>query len=214
MDPLFKEVGIYAALGQRYEPVDSDLVLSYREAVDGQVLEEGITEAGSMASLQAAATSYATHGFPMIPFYIFYSMFGFQRTGDQIWELADARGRGFMMGATAGRTTLNGEGLQHEDGHSPHPRLDHPDHPGLRPRVRLRAGGGRPRRRSSGCTTTGEDVFYYVTLYNENYAQPQAARGNRRRDHPRPLPASPRRPTWARRPIGPGSSAPGRSSSR
>src|SRR3989449_5839262 len=118
MDPLFKEVGIYAALGQRYEPVDSDLVLSYREAVDGQVLEEGITEAGSMASLQAAATSYASHGFPMIPFYIFYSMFGFQRTGDQIWELADVRGRGFLMGATAGRTTLNGEGLQHEDGHS------------------------------------------------------------------------------------------------
>src|SRR3954469_25237541 len=118
MDPLFKEVGIYAALGQRYEPVDSDLVLSYREATNGQVLEEGITESGSMASLQAAATSYATHGFPVIPFYIFYSMFGFQRTGDQIWELADARGRGFMMGATAGRTTLNGEGLQHEDGHS------------------------------------------------------------------------------------------------
>ena len=93
MDPLFKEVGIYAALGQRYDPVDSELLLSYREAVDGQVLEEGITEAGSMASLQAAATSYASHGFPMIPFYIFYSMFGFQRTGDQIWALADARGR-------------------------------------------------------------------------------------------------------------------------
>jgi pyruvate dehydrogenase complex dehydrogenase (E1) component len=118
MDPLFKEVGIYSALGQRYEPVDSNLVLSYREATDGQVLEEGITEAGSSASFQAAGTSYATHGEPMIPFYIFYSMFGFQRTGDEFWAFADARGRGFLLGATAGRTTLNGEGLQHEDGHS------------------------------------------------------------------------------------------------
>ena len=118
LDPLFKEVGIYAALGQRYEPVDSDLVLSYREARDGQVLEEGITEAGSMASFTAAATAYATQGLAMIPFYIFYSMFGFQRTGDQAWALGDARGRGFMMGATAGRTTLHGEGLQHDDGHS------------------------------------------------------------------------------------------------
>src|SRR5512135_397571 len=118
MDPLFKEVGIYAALGQRYEPVDSDLILSYREAVDGQVLEEGITEAGSTASFQAASTSYATHGLATIPFYIFYSMFGFQRTGDQMWALGDARARGFLMGATAGRTTLTGEGLQHDDGHS------------------------------------------------------------------------------------------------
>ena len=118
LDPLFKEVGIYTALGQRYDPVDSNLMLSYREATDGQVLEEGITEAGSVASLQAAATSYGTHGEPMIPFYIFYSMFGFQRTGDQFWQLADARGRGFVLGGTAGRTTLNGEGLQHEDGHS------------------------------------------------------------------------------------------------
>ncbi|HEY8239647.1 MAG TPA: pyruvate dehydrogenase (acetyl-transferring), homodimeric type, partial [Candidatus Limnocylindrales bacterium] len=118
MDPLFKEVGIYSALGQRYEPVDSDLVLSYREATDGQVLEEGITEAGSMASFQAAGTSYASHGLATIPFYIFYSMFGFQRTGDQMWAFGDARGRGFLMGATAGRTTLTGEGLQHDDGHS------------------------------------------------------------------------------------------------
>ena len=116
MDPLFKEVGIYSALGQRYEPVDSDLVLSYREATDGQVLEEGITEAGSMASFQAAGTSYASHGVAIIPFYIFYSMFGFQRTGDQMWAFGDARGRGFLMGATAGRTTLTGEGLQHDDG--------------------------------------------------------------------------------------------------
>jgi len=172
MDPLFKEVGIYAALGQRYEPVDSDLVLSYREAVDGQVLEEGITEAGSMASLQAAATSYATHGFPTIPFYIFYSMFGFQRTGDQIWELGDARGRGFMLGATAGRTTLNGEGLQHEDGHShvlastvPAVRAYDPAFAYELAAV-IRDGVERMYH-------VGEDVFYYVTLYNENYAQPK-----------------------------------------
>src|SRR5207253_2329395 len=104
MDPLFKEVGIYSALGQLYDPVDSNLVLSYREAKDGQVLEEGITEAGSSASFQAAGTAYATHGEPMIPFYIFYSMFGFQRTGDEYWAFADARGRGFLLGATAGRT--------------------------------------------------------------------------------------------------------------
>jgi pyruvate dehydrogenase E1 component len=176
MDPLFKEVGIYAALGQRYEPVDSDLVLSYREAVDGQVLEEGITEAGSMASLQAAATSYATHGHPMIPFYIFYSMFGFQRTGDQIWALADARGRGFMMGATAGRTTLTGEGLQHDDGHShilastvPNVRAYDPAYAYELAAI-VRDGIERMYVR-------GEDVFYYITLYNENYAQPRMPDG-------------------------------------
>ena len=176
MDPLFKEVGIYAQLGQRYSPVDSDLVLSYREAKDGQVLEEGITEAGSMASLQAAATSYASHGFPVIPFYIFYSMFGFQRTGDQIWALADARGRGFMMGATAGRTTLTGEGLQHDDGHShilaqtvPNIRAYDPAFAYELAAI-VRDGIERMYHR-------GEDVFYYISLYNENYAQPKKADG-------------------------------------
>jgi len=176
MDPLFKEVGIYAALGQRYEPVDSDLILSYREAVDGQVLEEGITEAGSMASLQAAATSYASHGFPMIPFYIFYSMFGFQRTGDQMWALGDARGRGFLMGATAGRTTLTGEGLQHDDGHShvlastiPNLRAYDPAFAYELAAV-VRDGIERMYHR-------GEDVFYYITIYNENYAQPKKPDG-------------------------------------
>src|SRR5205807_2002438 len=119
MDALFREVKIYAPFGQQYEPVDANMVLSYREASDGQILEEGITEAGAMASFTAAGTSYATHGEPMIPFYIFYSMFGFQRTGDLVWAFGDSRGRGFLLGATAGRTTLNGEGLQHEDGHSP-----------------------------------------------------------------------------------------------
>jgi pyruvate dehydrogenase E1 component len=172
MDPLFKEVGIYAALGQRYDPVDSELVLSYREAVDGQVLEEGITEAGSMASLQAAGTSYASHGLSAIPFYIFYSMFGFQRTGDQIWAFGDARGRGFLMGATAGRTTLTGEGLQHDDGHShllastiPNIRAYDPAFAyELAAVVRdgiVRMYGEKP-----------EDVFYYITIYNENYPQP------------------------------------------
>jgi pyruvate dehydrogenase E1 component len=172
MDPLFKEVGIYAALGQRYEPVDSDLVLSYREATDGQVLEEGITEAGSMASLQAAGTSYATHGHATIPFYIFYSMFGFQRTGDQMWAFGDARGRGFLMGATAGRTTLAGEGLQHDDGHSHILASTVPNVRGYDPAFAYelativrdgieRMYGPQP-----------EDVYYYVTLHNENYAQP------------------------------------------
>ncbi len=177
MDPLFKEVGIYAALGQRYEPVDSDLVLSYREAVDGQVLEEGITEAGSIASFQAAGTSYATHGLPVIPFYIFYSMFGFQRTGDQMWAFGDARGRGFLLGATAGRTTLTGEGLQHDDGHShilastvPNVRAYDPAFAyELAAVVRdgiVRMYGKDP-----------EDVFYYVTLYNENHVQPPRPEG-------------------------------------
>jgi len=177
MDPLFKEVGIYSALGQRYEPVDSDLVLSYREATNGQVIEEGITEAGSMASFQAAGTSYATHGLPTIPFYIFYSMFGFQRTGDQMWAFGDARGRGFLMGATAGRTTLTGEGLQHDDGHThilastvPNVRAYDPAFAyELAAVVRdgiERMYGPKP-----------EDVFYYVTIYNENYVQPVRPEG-------------------------------------
>ena len=172
LDPLFKEVGIYAAHGQQYEPVDSDLVLSYREAQDGQVLEEGITEAGAAASLQVAATAYATHGVPLIPFYIFYSMFGFQRTGDQFWALADERGRGFVMGATAGRTTLMGEGLQHDDGHShvlasviPNIRAYDPAYAYELASI-IREGIDR-------MWAKGEDVFYYITLYNENYSMPK-----------------------------------------
>jgi pyruvate dehydrogenase E1 component len=171
LDPLFKEVGIYAAGGQRYTPVDSELLLSYRESKDGQVLEEGINEAGSMASLQAAGTSYATHGEPMIPFYMFYSMFGFQRTGDQAWAFGDQRGRGFMIGATAGRTTLAGEGLQHDDGHThvlastvPCIRAYDPAFAFELAAV-IRDGVEKMYR-------DGEDVFYYVTVYNENYAQP------------------------------------------
>ena len=177
MDPLFKEVGIYSPLGQRYEPVDAETLLPYREAKDGQVLEEGITESGSMASLTAAGTSYATHGEPMLPFYVFYSMFGFQRTGDQIWAFGDSRGRGFMCGATAGRTTLNGEGLQHEDGHS-HllatalPNIRAYD-PAFAYETAIIVKDGIRRMLGEG----GEDIFYYLTLYNENYPQPPMPEG-------------------------------------
>ena len=118
MDALFREFKIYASQGQHYEPVDASCCCPTPRAKDGQILEEGITEAGSMASFTAAGTAYATRGVPMVPFFIFYSMFGFQRVGDLIWAAADARARGFLLGATAGRTTLLGEGLQHQDGHS------------------------------------------------------------------------------------------------
>ena len=172
MDPLFKEVGIYNPLGQRYTPVDKELLLSYLEKEDGQILEEGITEAGAMADFTAAGTSYAVHGQPMIPFYIFYSMFGFQRTGDLVWAFGDARGRGFLMGATAGRTTLTGEGLQHDDGHShilasvlPNIRAYDPAF-AYELAVIVRDG----IRRMYG--EAQEDVFYYVTLYNENWVMP------------------------------------------
>ena len=176
MDPLFKEVGIYSQLGQRYEPVDFETLLPYREATDGQVLEEGITEAGSMASFTAAGTSYATHGQAMVPFYIFYSMFGFQRTMDQIWAFGDARGRGFLMGATAGRTTLSGEGLQHQDGHShmlatavPCIRAYDPAF-AYETAVIVRDGIRR-------MLVDNEDIFYYLTLYNENYPMPAMPEG-------------------------------------
>jgi pyruvate dehydrogenase E1 component len=176
MDPLFSEVGIYSAIGQRYEPVDAQLVMKYREATDGQVLEEGITESGSVASFQAAATSYATHGFAVIPFYIFYSMFGFQRTGDQLWAAGDARSRGFLVGATAGRTTLHGEGLQHDDGHShvlasTSPSLRQYD-PAFAYELAAIVRDGIERMYGAG-----EDVFYYVTVYNENYPQPPKPQG-------------------------------------
>ena len=169
MDPLFNEVGIYSATGQHYEPVDSELVLKYREAIDGQVLEEGITEAGSAAGFQAAGTSYATHDYPVIPFYIFYSMFGFQRTGDQFWAAGDARARGFLMGATAGRTTLTGEGLQHDDGHTHLLAMTNPAVRQYDPTYAyelaaiIRDGIDRMH-------VKGEDLIYYISIYNENYA--------------------------------------------
>jgi len=171
MDALFREVKIYAAHGQQYEPVDAEMVLSYKEARDGQILEEGITESGSMGSFTAAGTAYSTFGEPMIPFYIYYSMFGYQRTGDLIWAFGDSRGRGFMLGGTAGRTTLNGEGLQHQDGHSPllfsalpHVRIYDPAY-AYELAVVVRDGIRKM------CVEDG-DAFYYLTLYNENYAQP------------------------------------------
>ncbi len=177
MDGLFKEVKIYAPFGQKYEPVDADLMLSYREAQTGQILEEGITESGAMASFTAAGTAYATHGTPMIPMYIFYSMFGFQRTGDLVWAFGDSRGKGFMLGATAGRTTLNGEGLQHEDGHSlvlasTVPNIATYD-PSFAYELSAILADGLERMYGA----TPDDVFYYVTLYNENYVMPARPEG-------------------------------------
>ena len=174
MDAFFREFGIYAADGQKYTPVDADMLLNYHEAKDGQLLEEGITEAGSMASMIAAGTAYSTHNLPMIPFYIFYSMFGLQRTGDQVWSAGDARTRGFMLGATAGRTTLHGEGLQHDDGHS-HlfaqaiPNLMAYD-PAFAYETAVIVQDGLRRMLDKN-----EDVFYYITLYNENYKMPAKA---------------------------------------
>ena len=171
MDALFKELKIYASQGQLYEPVDHDLLLSYVEAKDGQILEEGITEAGGTASWIAAATSYATRGVPMVPFFTFYSMFGFQRVGDLIWSAADSRARGFLLGATAGRTTLAGEGLQHQDGHSlvlasTVPVCEAYD-PAFAYEMATIIERGLHRM-----YVDNDDVFYYLTLYNENYAQP------------------------------------------
>ncbi len=175
MDSLFREFKIYAPRGQLYEPVDHDLLLSYTEALDGQLLEEGITEAGSMASWIAAGTSYANTGVPMVPFYTFYSMFGFQRIGDLAWLAADARTRGFLMGATAGRTTLMGEGLQHQDGHSLLLASTIPACEAYDPAFAFELGAiieeGLDRMYPDG-SIDGEDVFYYITVYNENYEQP------------------------------------------
>ncbi|MEV5881425.1 pyruvate dehydrogenase (acetyl-transferring), homodimeric type [Streptomyces sp. NPDC052020] len=172
MESLFPSAGIYSPRGQTYEPVDRDQLLYYKESTSGQILNEGITEAGSLASFTAAATSYATHGEPMIPFYIFYSMFGWQRTGDQFWALADQLGRGFVVGATAGRTTMTGEGLQHADGHSHLIASTNPAclpyDPAFAYEVAVIVKDGL--RRMYG--EAAEDVFYYLTVYNEPKAQP------------------------------------------
>ncbi|MBI3933847.1 MAG: pyruvate dehydrogenase (acetyl-transferring), homodimeric type [Acidobacteria bacterium] len=178
MESLFRQVGIYASQGQLYEPVDSDVFLYYREAKNGQILEEGITEAGSMASFIAAGTAYATHGVNTIPFFCFYSMFGFQRIGDLIWACADSRGKGFLMGGTAGRTTLHGEGLQHQDGHSQVLASAIPTMMAYDPAfayetaVIVQDGIRRMYQEQ-------EDVFYYITMYNENYAMPPMPDGCR-----------------------------------
>jgi pyruvate dehydrogenase E1 component len=171
LDALFKDIGIYAPKGQLYEPVDKESLLYYNETKNGQILEEGITEAGSMSSFIAAGTAYATHGVNMIPFYIYYSMFGFQRIGDQMWLAGDIRAKGFLLGATYGRTTLNGEGLQHQDGHS---LLTASTIPTLYTydaafgyEVATIIADGLHRMYE-----LGEEVFYYLTLYNEKYAMP------------------------------------------
>ena len=176
MEPLFRQVGIYSAVGQLYEPIDKNMLLYYKEAKNGQVLEEGITEAGSMASFTAAGTAYSVHGEQMIPFYVFYSMFGFQRTGDQIWAFGDAMGRGFLLGATAGRTTLNGEGLQHEDGHSHLMAATVPNcqayDPAFAYEIATIVRDGLRRM-----VDEDESVFYYLTLQNENYPMPALPAG-------------------------------------
>jgi pyruvate dehydrogenase E1 component len=176
MESLFRSSGIYASQGQLYTPVDSDNFLYYREAKDGQVLEEGITEAGSMASMTAAGTSYSNYGVPMIPFFIYYSMFGFQRIGDLIWAFADSRGKGFLMGGTAGRTTLNGEGLQHQDGHTPIHACTVPTcevyDPAYAYEIAVIVQDGIRRMYQEN-----ENCFYYITVYNEFYAQPPMPSG-------------------------------------
>jgi len=171
MANLFKQVGIYSSVGQHYEPEDIGSVLSYREALDGQILEEGISEAGAIASWTAAATSYSVHGIAMLPFYIYYSMFGFQRIGDAIWAAADQRARGFLLGATSGRTTLGGEGLQHQDGSSQLVAATIPNCKAYDP-----AFAGElaviMEQGMRDMLVDQKDLFYYITLMNENYAQP------------------------------------------
>lgn len=178
MANLFKQVGIYSSVGQRYAPEDIGSVLSYREALDGQILEEGISEAGAIASWTAAATSYSVHSLAMLPFYIYYSMFGFQRVGDQIWAAADQRPRGFLLGATSGRTTLGGEGLQHQDGSSHLHAATIPNCKAYDPAF----AGEMAVIIDQGVRemmVEQQDVFYYVTLMNENYAQPSLPVGVR-----------------------------------
>jgi len=177
MDALFKEFKIYAAQGQHYEPVDAQLLLSYSEAQNGQVLEEGITEAGSMSSFIAAATSYAHRGVPMLPFFTFYSMFGFQRVGDLIWSASDSRARGFLLGATAGRTTLLGEGLQHQDGHSHILASTVPSVQAWDPAFAYEMAT-IIRHGIREMLVDERDVIYYLTLYNENYEMPPAPEGS------------------------------------
>ena len=178
MESIIRQVGIYASQGQLYKPHDQDMLLYYREEKDGQILEEGITEAGSMASVTAAGTAYANYGIPMIPFFTYYSMFGFQRVGDAIWAFADARGKGFLLGGTAGRTTLSGEGLQHQDGHSLVLASTVPTCASYDPayvyEVAVIIQEGMRRMYENG-----EDLFYYITLYNEDYAMPDMPEGSR-----------------------------------
>lgn len=176
LESAIRQVGIYAAEGQKYSPHDADMLLYYREDRDGQILEEGITEAGSMASFTAAGTSYANYKVPTIPFYMYYSMFGFQRIGDMVWAFADSRGKGFLMGGTAGRTTMLGEGLQHQDGHSIVLASTVPTcltyDPAYVYELAVIVQDGIRRMYEKG-----DDVFYYITMYNEDYAMPSMPEG-------------------------------------
>ncbi|MCI0366109.1 MAG: pyruvate dehydrogenase (acetyl-transferring), homodimeric type, partial [Phycisphaerales bacterium] len=176
MESVIRQIGIYASQGQLYKPHDMDMLLYYKEAKDGQLLEEGITEAGSMASFAAAGTAYANYGVDMIPFFTYYSMFGFQRIGDLIWAFADSRGKGFLMGGTAGRTTLSGEGLQHQDGHSIVLASTVPTcatyDPAFAYELAVIIQDGIRRMYQER-----EDLFYYITIYNEDYAQPEMPQG-------------------------------------
>lgn len=176
LDPLFREIGIYSPKGQLYDPVDKESLLYYREIKDGQILEEGITEAGAMSSFVAAGTAYASHGVNLIPFFIYYSMFGLQRIGDMAWLAGDIRTKGFMLGATAGRTTLNGEGLQHQDGHSlllasTVPTMKAYD-PAFAYEIAVIVQDGMRKMYYEQ-----ENCFYYITLYNENYSMPPMPEG-------------------------------------
>src|ERR1700727_3104166 len=177
LESAIRQVAIYASEGQKYKPHDNDMLLYYREEQDGQILEEGITEAGSMASFTAAGTAYSNYRIPMIPFYMYYSMFGFQRVGDMIWAFADSRGKGFLMGGTAGRTTMAGEGLQHQDGHSIVLSSTVPTcityDPAFVYELAVVIQDGIRRMYEKG-----EDVFYYVTMYNEDYAMPAMPEGS------------------------------------
>ena len=187
LESAIRQVAIYASEGQKYVPHDNDMLLYYREEQDGQILEEGITEAGAMASFTAAGTAYSNYRVPTIPFYMYYSMFGFQRVGDMIWAFADSRGKGFLMGGTAGRTTMLGEGLQHQDGHSHVLASTVPTCLSYDPAyvyelaVILQDGIRRMYQE-------GESVFYYITMYNEDYAMPAMPEGVARRHRPRHLP--------------------------
>jgi pyruvate dehydrogenase E1 component len=176
MEGLFRQVGIYSHVGQLYEPVDSDQLAFYKEAKDGQLLEEGITEAGSISSFIAAGTAYSSHGVNMIPMFVYYSMFGFQRIGDLIWAAADARAKGFVLGGTAGRTTLNGEGLQHQDGHSLLNAIAFPTVRAYDPAYSYETAviifEGLKRLYEDN-----ETAMYYITLHNENYAMPEMPAG-------------------------------------
>jgi pyruvate dehydrogenase E1 component len=176
MDPLFRQLGIYSHKGQLYDPVDSDQFLFYKEAVDGQILEEGINEAGSISSFIAAGTSYVNHGIKMIPFYIYYSMFGFQRVWDFIWAAGDMRARGFLLGGTAGRTTLNGEGLQHQDGHSHLAAAATPNIKAYDLSYAYEIATIVHHGMKEMCQD-GKDVIYYLTVENENYIHPPMPEG-------------------------------------